>query len=462
MSRRLWPALLVAALCAGASASPPPSRFPFYKDLAPPPGEAGALAGITLDDDVLNVLNDRRTNLRLWDARGREVPYLLRTRAEVQTVREEVARRATVLSFQERPDNRAEIVVANDPSAGPALALVLHSGQADYEKRVDVYGSADRQAWTAVATNQSIFDYSRYIDVRNLRVPLAASSYPYYRIDISNLSEDRRLELTEVIRQVDGAREPVLETETARIRREPFRVDHLDIVSEQERVQARQPILTLWDIADFRVEHDATARVTRLEFDTRRQPLTRLWLIPRNRNFSRRVTVAGTDGAGDPAAWTELGSAVVTVVDVAPLQQAQLSVPIGPARRYLRYRVTLHDRDNPPLDIAAVRVEAESWEAIFFPPGGPVQMFYGGASDEAPDFDIGAVLSASPDRAAQAWSVGPPFPNPEYRAGAPRSPARSGRTLMVVAIFIMVALLFRVIARSARQLGPPAAPPPSS
>lgn len=454
--RRLLP-LLLAALAPVWAPAAAPEAFPSYKDLAPPPAASGGLACVALDDDVLSALNGRRTNLRLRGADGQEVPYLLRTRSEVLAAREEGATRAAVLAFRERPGNRAEVIVSRAANAaGDAVALVLHSAQTDYEKQVDVYGSADREVWTPLATNQALFDYSRYIDVQNRRIALPPNAWPFYRIDIANLSEDRRLALTEVIRQVDGSRATVMETESARVRREPFRVDAIDLVTVRETAQERRPVLKMWEIAEFRVDRDPTARATRVEFDTRRQPLVDVSLQTASRNFSRRAVAAGTDDGGPHAAWTPVGSATLTSVDIPSAAQQQLDISFGGPRRYARYRITIQDGDNPPLDIRGLRARGETWEAVFFPPGGPVQMVYGGPSDVQPDFDIAAVLGSAADQPAEAWTAGPQFPNAAYRPDA--APRRgSGRALMVVAIVAMVAALFVVIARAVRRLEPPPA-----
>ena len=441
-------------LTLGAHAAVNPADFTHYQDVRAPDPLPGpdALAALVLSDDVFAELNLRATNLRLLEADQREVPYLLRPRTERLTRTEERIFPVAPLAFREMKDNRAEIVVARPAEPGVPVALLLHSGQANYEKRITVSGSQDQQNWTTLTEAQPVFDYTRYVDVRNNRVNLPSGEWAFYRIEISNLAEDRKAVFTEVIRQLQGGAEQITETETARIRQEPFRVERLELVMQQERMQSERPVLIRRDVPEFEVHHDSTAHVTRVEFVTRRQPVVAVWVYPRDRNFSRQATVSGTDESGPNASWEGLANATLTRIEAAAGHQPRLKLELGEPRRYARYRIVLHNQDNPPLEIESVQAETETWEALFFSPAGPVRLYYGGPLAVAPQYDIGAVLAASPRPEPQLWTASPSAANPAYREPAPPKAPRSGRALMVLAILAMVALLFVVIAKAARQV----------
>jgi hypothetical protein len=454
MMRRLLSGL-VLGVAFSARAAVAPADFPFSQNLRPPDPlpAAEALGGVVLGDDVLAELNPGRSNLRLLEADQREVPFLIRTRTERQTRTEERVVTVTPRSFRERPDNRAEIEFARPAhEPGRVVALLLHSAQANYEKLVTVSGSMDQQQWTVLAEAQPVYDYTRYIDVRNQRVALPGGEWAFYRVEIANLAEDRKAVFTEVIRQVRGAGAPdITETETARIRQEPFRVERMDVVVQREQAQAERPVLTRWAVPEVEVKHDVTARVTRVEFATRRQPVVALWLFPRDRNFIRRVTVSGADESGDAAVWEGLAQATVSRIETAG-QETRLRVDLGSARRFRHYRIMLDNQDNPPLEITEVQAETETWEALFFAPGGPLRLFFGGPLEQAPQYDIGAVLAASPGVEPQGWTLAPAEKNPAYREPAPPKPARSGQPLLILAIVAMVGVLLVVIAKTAKQV----------
>lgn len=437
----------------GALAGVRPADFPYRKTVQPPtPVDRAALAGVELDDEVLAELNDARSNLRLWEDEAREWPVLIQPRTERRRVVVERTENGTPVSFKEQPDNRAELVVTRAQTAGVPVALLLHSTQANYEKQIDVFGSNDQQTWVPLATNQPVFDYTRYIDVRNARVNLEPGSWTYYRVVIANLAENRRTAFTEVIRQMRGADQQVTETETTRVRQEPFRVERLEFVVLEEREQEEQPVLTRWDVADFTVDEQGTAQVTRVRFDTRRQPLVKLWLFPTDPNFSRRVTVAGSDEEGPEARWTTLAATTLSRVQAGSVHQPLLAVDLGGVRRFQHYEITIHNHDNPPLEIQSIQVEGETWDAVFFPPAGSLRLLYGGTRADRPEYDLAAVLAAAPRQVAQRWTLGETQANPDYRAEPEVKRALSGRIVLVLSILAMVALLFRVLAKTARQV----------
>jgi hypothetical protein len=448
----------IAAILAGwflrsAALGVEPSAFPFQKELTPPPTVPdGGIGAVILDDEILSELNVRRTNLRLMNDAGQEAAFLVRTKTTVKRVATEKTFEATTVSFKELPDNRVEIVVSRRKDDPAPNALILASSRQNYEKRVSVFGSDDQKQWTPLAADQPIFDYSRYIDVRNNRVEIKPRAFVFYRVEISNVAENHSTAFTEIIRQVRGPNAEVTEKETSQIRRELFRVDWITFAERKELPAEDKPLLRTIDFSAFRQEEDPKNRRTFVYFDTRRQPLAALTLLPRELNFSRRVVVATTDGDGEKPRWTDVAAATISRIEAGPIHQEHLNIPLDPARRYRRYRVTIENQDNPPLSIASVQAEVEVWEALFFQQAPlPRRLLYGGGSDEAPQFDIGTVLSSVPGKEARMWSLGAQEPNPVYKAGRsfwwPK-----GKYVLVVAIVAMVLLLVHIIAKTAKHL----------
>ncbi len=453
MKRMLIAAVFAAGIAASSALGAGPELFPFHKDLTPALVPAGGIGAVLLDDEVLSELNESRTNLRLFDAAGKEVPFLLRARTTNRRVTQEKVFEAKTESLRELPDNRVEIVVSrttNDPLPG---AVVLANARQNFEKRVSVSGSDDRKRWTELASDQPIFDYSRYMDVRNNRIEIRPADFRFYRIEVSNVAEDRSTALKEIIRQVKGRDTAITEKETTQIRNELFRVERISFVEKKETVQEIEPMLRTLELAPDREEADAKKQTTIVYLSTKRQPLVSINLQPKELNFSRRVTVAGTD-EGDPekAKWADCGSVVLSRVQAGPIRQSQLKIQLQPPRRWRAYRLTIENQDNPPLTIEAIRAEAQLWEALFYQQDPlPQRLCYGGAKDQPARYDIGAVLASVPGKDAQAWSLGAQTANPAFRRPS-RFGSWPGKYLMIAAMAAMVALLVWIIARTARKL----------
>jgi len=454
MKRQLAAAVMFSLIVRSTAFGIGPDAFPFYKELTPPVPLAGNIGGIIVDDDVLLELNDGRTNLRLMDANGKEVPFLLRTLTRSTTVTQETSFAAQIVSFRELPDNRVEIIVSkrtNDPAPS---AVLLDNSQQNFEKRVTVSGSDDQKRWTELAADRPIYDYSRYVAVRNSRVDMEPRPFLFYRIDISNIAEDHSTALKEIIRQVKGGASSVTEKETAQIRKELFRVDRITFIARKEVAQEADPLLRVLDPVPVSVDLDTNKQATILQLFTKRQPLVSMSVIAKEFNFSRRVTVWGTDDdlRSKDVRWSIITAAIISRIEAGSIRQEQLKIGFQPAQRFRTYRLAIENQDNPPLTINGIIAEAEIWETLFYQQEPlPSRLCYGGACDQPARYDIGAVLASVSAREARAWSVGAQAPNPAYK---PPSRLRSwqGRSLMVAAIAAMVLLLVRLIARTAKQV----------
>lgn len=442
---------LVTALAPASARAADPTAFPYYKELNVPETLGPGIGSVILDSDILPQLNTDRTNLRFFDRNGKEVPFLLRVKTGTTNLVRETAFSAKIESFKELPANCVEIIVSrrtNDPVPG---LLVFQSAQRNFEKSVSVAGSNDRESWTPLATDQPIFDYTRYIDVRNDRIEIQPGRFVFYRITMSNVAENRTTGITEIIRQARGGDTTVTEKETAEIRKELFRVDAITMIERAVERKESEPLRQTLTIQPIRTENDDKKRVTRVTFGSAKEPIVWFDVQVRDRFFSRSVIVSGTDDDPKDAHWTDLAAATICRVEAGAVRQDERRISMGTARRFRNYRLTIENRDNPPLMIDSVRAEAEVLEALFYQQEPmPRGLFYGGPTGQPAQYDIGAVLAAVPANEAQHWTLGSQQSNPLYRKTTTRGP--EGKTVMMAAILVMVVLLVKLIARTTKQI----------
>lgn len=430
-----------------------PAALEFSRPLTPPPNPQGEIGSFVLDASLYEDLDDRLGNLRLFDSRNRETPFLIRRKAPDQT-REELVPFPSPLSIeslQEQDGNRLELTVSRDPGQPRPAALEFGSGIRNFEKLVTVSGSRDGATWTELARNEPIYDYSRYAAVRRDRVRLEPGDYTRYRIDISNINEQKDSPLVEIIRQTRGGRESN-EVEATSFRREPFHIDRLTFYERRQVLTSGIGETELVAIKGVTCVQDTKRQTTVIEFTSRREPLSALTLVTEDANFSREVTVEGrTDGA--PAVWRGIAQARVDRIRVGKVNQEHLVVEFPAETRYGAYRMTVHNQDNPPLNVTGMLARRNLYEALFLPrPGQTYRVGWGGEA-APPHYDLGAVLSAVPAGAAEVWQLGP-----EERVkpaeGASRLWQGFGRKAMVGALVAMVAILGVLIARLARKIEP--------
>lgn len=419
-----------------------PAAFQQFKSLQPPTGPSTGISAFILDTELLDALDLPMANLRLFDGKQQETPFLIRLKVPLRTVESlHPFAPARIESFRTLENNRIEMVVERAPQHPQPVALQFESGVRNFEKQVTVSGSNDRQAWTILATSEPIYDYSRFVDVRRDRIPLTAGDYLWYRIEVSNVTENKDSPLVEIIRQTRGS-QITKETEATSFRREPFRMDRITFLERRTAIMAGAPetdehILTQWATAE-----DKPNQQTILTFSTPREPLVAMVLETTEENFSRNVILEGR--VTDKEAWQTLASGRLTRIRAGRVHQESLSMTLPREYRGRHFKLTVHNQDNPPLTFSGVRTRYNRYEALFFPKaGGQYQVYFGGTDCPAPHYDIASVLSEIPAGSGALWTAGAAQPNPEHRKQ--RAPSLSGKTLLTTALILMIAILVPVI-----------------
>lgn len=135
---------------------------------------------IALPPDVVGRLNPDLTDLRLFDADGREIPYVLnrqppgqqRQSVPFELVSQTTAARQTTLILRKQPH--------------PTLyAMTLYVGNTAVSKRAQLSGSPDARQWYALR-NDIRLDPITDQTTAALRIDVPASDYTYYRLVISD------------------------------------------------------------------------------------------------------------------------------------------------------------------------------------------------------------------------------------------------------------------------------------
>ena len=175
----LWLVFVLWGTVSPAMADEP--AFQFAREIKTPPLKQEELLAITLDADVFASTQDGLADLRLLDAEGKPVPYLLR---KLQTTRARKLRTtwpARQLFAQPLDDGRLEITVELGEKDPHPNGVSLISPLRNFKHRVRVYTSADGKEWEAAGDETVIFDYSRFMDVRSDGVSFPETSRRHFR-----------------------------------------------------------------------------------------------------------------------------------------------------------------------------------------------------------------------------------------------------------------------------------------
>lgn len=426
--------------------------FPHTQALSKPAAARSEIARLVLDADVFASTDDGYTNLRLFDARDREVPYHLQVRRCLKSRVAVDAVTVEVLNFKELPENCAEITVKLGDRAGSAVGLRLQSPVRNFEKQVTVYGSQDQVAWRRVAVNIPLYDYTRFLDLRNDTVNFLPQVFVFYKVEISNIMEKKDSPLVSIVRQKGGSA-GFTESEATSFQKENFRIDQVQMLLRREERRLEEIETGSTSVTNWTVAQDVDQKATVLTLAGRRQPWSALSFRAEDVNFSRAVTVEAK-AADAGAAWRPVAAGQIRSIHAGLAQQDELRVAFdaGPVR-VDQYRVTIFNKDNPALLINGITAEENHYEVLFFPKQDVAYaLFYGGPGRNAPQYDVAQVLSAVPLGTGDDWRAGSEEENPDYQPGAASSAAFNSKRLFVAALLIMVVALVFVVVRLVKKV----------
>jgi len=371
------------------------------KPLVLPAIEATGLVAVRLDADVHAAAADGYGDLRILDAKGDEIPHVMHDVITTDRGTAERRARAVVAEAKPLPDGSLEVMVTRGDGhdhpepEGFVLLTPLH----DFEHRVTVARQADGGGWEPLVEDALIYDYSRFVDVRAVRIPLPAARGgrrgDRYRIVIGDVTQEQQSRLTELTRTLAAGAEREVREKTV-VERRPFRLDGIEFWYTAEIEKGTTPVLEDRAIGGFRVASGPGERATRITVDARRQPITEFTIVTDSRNFSRILTVerpAEPDGDRPRAPARPIATATITRIDVAGLRRERLAIPL-PESRLETYELVIDDGDSPPLAVTGVTARGPAREILFLAePGGVYRLAYGG-DRAAPRYDTAAIRAA--------------------------------------------------------------------
>lgn len=330
-------------------------------------GRVAPLAGVTAGvEQVLGGLGD----LRLVDADGREVPYLL------MPPRSDVAPRAAAAQVVRIPATKTTsgFEIALD-SAVPVAALDVSGLPAPFMKRVRVEGSVDRAHWVELAAAVTIFDLPGE-GLRQTVVPLPSGTQRYLRV----VGDD---------------------THSA-----PLPLPAASAVSVVLESRGGSPAPALTVDVPFRAQTTGSRTRYFLRLPGERLPIVAFRLDAANTTVRRTVRVwPARTGRGEG---TVLGQSTIQRVERDGLVAGDLIVPVRPPQDATA-DIEVDDGSNPPLDLRAIQAVFAHLPQIYFvaPDARPLTAHYGRHELAAPTYDLEAARASVDVDGAPAAAWGP-------------------------------------------------------
>ncbi|HOI41936.1 MAG TPA: DUF3999 family protein [Elusimicrobiales bacterium] len=371
MKKALALTLLLAAGYAGAGED---SRaWKFFQELKAP---AAGVYRHKLPPAVLDAARPDLADLRLYDAAGAELPYLLET---VRPARPPAER---LTDFKARLEDGKTVLTARAGTAGFIEALALETPADGFIKPADAYISADGGKWTRIVSGVPV--YRGHQGGENLRLEFPPAAGRYVKVVIDD-SRSEAVPFTSLKATVLPARPASVGTAKAEI------VSREDL-SSSTRLTVKLPARNLYVFAALVKAEDEL--------------------------FSREVSVSAraySDGRLDTR---RLGCGTIFSTDAAGAAVRRDRVPV-----YARLDGTgellleIENGGSPALKVREIEVEYAPVHAVFQArAAGTYRLAFGNRQARGRSYDLGGLSGQLTGRTFPAPAAAAPAENRDYAA----------------------------------------------
>ena len=311
----------------------------------------GGLVRAELSPETLNAARSGLEDLRVLDADGSEVPYLIQ-RAEPRSGSMLVPK---TFRYSADPENQTTTLFIETGTTEPLVGVSLETPAATFLKSVRVEGSNDGETWKEIASGQPIFRQPG--GAENRLIPLEKAVWPFLRLTL----DDRRSQ-------------PV-----------PFTGARLHM---PEVPAPSKPVV-------IRVKsRDESPGITRLALDlgAANLPLASLRIETPEPLFTRHITLAVPEVSEEGICEKKIGQAVIYRIGIDGKSEMRLEIPVEQQIRSRELIVTIHNQDSPPLAITGVSGEQRLTRLLFLAhEPGRFLLLTGNGQCPAPRYDLAAL-----------------------------------------------------------------------
>jgi hypothetical protein len=296
------------------------------------------------------------SDFRLYDASTREVPYLLIYPQEA------AAQFATATPLPIAATEKTSGFEADLGSPRLVDAIQVEGLPAPFLKRLTLEGSGDRERWTLLAGEGTLFHLPQE-RLRQTLLPFATGSYRYLRVTWNDTNSGRMPMPSVVLARLALSATPDPRPLTA------------DGVIEQQTAESGR--------TRYRVRLPAA-----------RLPLVALRLEPAGGHVFRQATVVESTLQDGRFVTRTIGRATLSRVVRDGLTAEDMRIPVTATREPF-VDLFIDNGNNPPLALTRVVLEFAELPWIYFEsPGGTLTARYGSPSLPAPRYDLEAVRAS--------------------------------------------------------------------
>jgi hypothetical protein len=411
-------------------------------------GKDSDILRLTLDSDIYDSVSANFADIRLTDDNGAETPFTVKQETVNETQITDVYHPAKIISLTKLDANRIDICIEIPEDSKNITGLVLKTPSRNFEKQADVSGSSDMKTWRKTTKEQTIFDYSEIVGLSNTAIKLSGPAFKYYKISIANFAENRKSPRTELITEKrHGADFSQIEKLT--INSEPLKINEIGFLTKSEKKIIRKSRTQEYPVSEFSCNDDKDE--TEIFISTKKEPLTLFSLETVSNNFSRAVSV---DGSNDKKEWQNLtGHEKITRIGISGYRESDLNMSI-PESRFKFYRIKISNGNAPPVKFSTIHAYGNIYSLELINPktSSALSVYYGGSGIPLPSYDVNEILDKLKNPSYAEIKPGKQKDNPLYKPASKNQPFLDSKIFFTSIVILMVLLLGWILYRGFKKI----------
>jgi hypothetical protein len=358
------------------------SSWPFFVEVTPSTSASG-INELVVPLHVMDKAREDLADLRLTDKNGREVPYALHIRKEVDDKRQIAANLFNEVTVGGKT---SEVSVDLGDNPGEHNELEIETSGTNFRRRVDIEGGDNGKDWRLLKAGDVIFSFESNNNLAaSKRVSYPTSRYRYLRVRVyADEITDKVAPGITFVRVMMTVRE-----------------------------QGQQTTWDVW-VPPYQLLRHQSAPASSWTIDLGgRVPCDRLIIDAADESFSRPFQL---EDVQDPQNIRLVAEGELTRRLSEPRQPLVITFENQVLTRKLRLLVT--DYNNPTLSINSIKASAAVRQLIFElkDAATPLRLYYGNPGATAPHYDFEKELPAKIATASPAIAdVGASISNPDFK-----------------------------------------------
>ena len=412
-------------------------RFEYSAQInLPDKTESGSFV-INISDEIYDHSAISLSDIRIIDLKGNYIPYVVTPLISTKYENYSKTCKSVLQKLNKLENNKIELIIENQETNKlliPDKITVLTRAK-NYEKQVQVFGSDNIDVWAPKLNEGRIFDFFDIANIANREVSFPGKrSYKYYKIIIDNFTERTDDKIFEVIEEI-RSNEKYSQIKKQKKIDQALKIDKIILSSVQQRKSTQKYEQKKYKIKSFSINEKDNS--TEILLTTFRQPVSSLEIFTDNLNYSREISV---EGSNDGKNFHYIKRNKISKISIPGYKKSENIISFG-EKKFKYYKLTIINKGTSPLNIKDVEMTGIQYQIRFIVDNIPDQLsiFFGNSIVKKPYYEIADVLRKIKPDALTVCTINPVKENPYFHSK--RFTFLDKKVLLYVFVGLMIILL---------------------